>query len=190
MKMQEKSLEFWIRDAACGSGGLLVKPGTAMEKKVRGLSSPRKGKEGGWKTPSPLKLFEYIPETWAMANMNMIIHDIEGQIENGDSFKNPKLRDKGSKLHTFDRIVASPMRNQEWLTEADERKEEEKLSRIGDHAELKKNDYNISPSRCIRTSDAETYRPIAETVEELKVIESGARETDRVLQQILKKPGV
>ena len=35
-------------------------------------------------------------------------------------------------------------------------KEEEKLSRIVDHAELKKNDYNISPSRYIHTSDAET----------------------------------
>ncbi len=35
-------------------------------------------------------------------------------------------------------------------------KEAEKLSRIVDHAELVKNDYNISPSRHIHTSDAET----------------------------------
>ena len=98
--MQEKSLKSWIRDAACGSGAHLVKPGTAMEKKVRGLSSPRKGKEGGWKTPSPIKLFgqEYIPETWAMADMNMTIHDMGGQIETGDSFKNPRLREKAGKL--------------------------------------------------------------------------------------------
>ena len=39
-------------------------------------------------------------------------------------------------------------------------KEEEKLSRIVDHAELKHNDYNISPSRYIHTGDAETYRPL------------------------------
>ena len=69
-------------------------------------------------------------------------------------------------------------------------KEEEKLSRIVDHAELKKNDYNISPSRYIHTSDAETYRPIAEIVEELKAIEVEAKETDQALDRILKQLGV
>ncbi|WP_326923820.1 N-6 DNA methylase [Acidithiobacillus thiooxidans] len=68
--------------------------------------------------------------------------------------------------------------------------EAEKLSRIVDHAELKKNDYNISPSRYIHTSDAETYRPIAEIVEELAVIDKEARETDQALQTILKQMGV
>ena len=38
-----------------------------------------------------------------MANMNMIIHDMEGQIEIGDTFKNPKFR-KGNRLQTFDRV--------------------------------------------------------------------------------------
>jgi type I restriction-modification system DNA methylase subunit len=69
-------------------------------------------------------------------------------------------------------------------------KEEEKLSRIVEHAELKKNDYNISPSRYIHTSDAETYRPIAEIVEELNAIELEARETDEALRSILKQLGV
>ena len=68
--------------------------------------------------------------------------------------------------------------------------EEEKLSRIVDHAELKKNDYNISPSRYIHTSDAETYRPIAEIVEELNVIEAEAKETDKALRAILEKIGI
>lgn len=69
-------------------------------------------------------------------------------------------------------------------------KEAEKLSRIVDHAELKKNDYNISPSRYIHTSDAETYRPMAEIVEELKVIEAEAKETDQALDRILKQLGI
>jgi type I restriction enzyme M protein len=64
--------------------------------------------------------------------------------------------------------------------------EEDKLSRIVDHAELKQNDYNISPSRYIHTSDAETYRPIAEIVEELRVIEAEAREMDKALRDIFK----
>ena len=68
--------------------------------------------------------------------------------------------------------------------------EEEKLSRIVDHKELAKNDYNISPSRYIHTSDAETYRPIAEIVGELDVIEAEARETDKALREILEKIGV
>jgi type I restriction enzyme M protein len=68
-------------------------------------------------------------------------------------------------------------------------KEAEKLSRIVDHKELAKNDYNISPSRYIHTGDAETYRPIAEIVDELKAIELAARETDEALRGILKQLG-
>jgi type I restriction enzyme M protein len=64
-------------------------------------------------------------------------------------------------------------------------KEEDRLSRIVDHAELRKNDYNISPSRYIHTNDAETYRPIVEIVEELEAIEAEAKETDKELRQIL-----
>ena len=61
--------------------------------------------QGKKRTVAPLKLFgkENTPETWAMANMNMIIHDMEGQIEIGDTFKNPKFRNKLGKLRTFDR---------------------------------------------------------------------------------------
>lgn len=54
---------------------------------------------------------------------------------------------------------------------------------------MKKNDYNISPSRYIHTSDAETYRPIAEIVQELNAIEAEARETDEALRKILEKLG-
>ena len=48
----------------------------------------------------------------------------------------------------------------------------------------------ISPSRYIHTSDAETYRPIAEIVEELNAIELEARKTDEALRSILKQLGV
>ena len=309
-------------DPTCGSVGLLIKLELAMKVKMK--ASRRTDY-------APLKLFgqEYIPETWAMANMNMIIHDMEGQIEIGDTFKNPKFRNKQGKLRTFDRVVANPMWNQDWFTEADydndeldrfpagagfpgkssadwgwvqhilaslndrgraavildtgaasrgsgnagtnkektvrqwfvdrdliesvlylpenlfynttapgivlflnkakprDRKgrvflvnasqvfqkgdpknfipdagiqriadtligwkEEEKLSRIVDHQELAKNDYNISPSRYIHTSDAETYRPIAEIVDELRAIEVDTKEADQALDRILKQLGI
>jgi type I restriction enzyme M protein len=43
---------------------------------------------------------------------------MEGQIEIGDTFRNPKFR-KGNRLQTFDRIVANPMWNQNWFTDKD-----------------------------------------------------------------------
>lgn len=99
-----------IYDPCCGSAGLLIKCELVMEEKNNGKKTKQ----------APLKLYgqEYIANTWAMANMNMIIHDMEGQIEIGDTFRAPKFRDKG-KLQTFDHVVANPMWNQNWYTEQD-----------------------------------------------------------------------
>jgi len=99
-----------IYDPCCSSGGLLVKCESALDDRMRAQGSTQY---------APLQLFgqEYVAETWAMANMNMIIHDI-GPLEIGDTFKNPKFREKG-RLKTFDRVVANPMWNQDWFTEAD-----------------------------------------------------------------------
>ena len=41
----------------------------------------------------------------------MIIHDMEGEIQIGDTFRKPKFR-QGNRLQTFDRAVANPMWNQ------------------------------------------------------------------------------
>ena len=100
-----------IYDPTCGSAGLLIKCELALEEKT---------KAAGKKKSAPLKLYgqESTPTTWAMANMNMIIHDMEGQIEIGDTFRNPKFR-KGNRLQTFDRAVANPMWNQTEFTEKD-----------------------------------------------------------------------
>jgi type I restriction enzyme M protein len=43
---------------------------------------------------------------------------MEGRIEIGDTFRNPKFR-QGGRLRTFDRVVANPMWNQDWFTEQD-----------------------------------------------------------------------
>jgi type I restriction enzyme M protein len=100
-----------VYDPCCGSAGLLVKCQITLTERMKPKSKQ--------KYP-PLKLHgqEYTPETWAMANMNMIIHDMEGSIELGDTFKNPKFR-KGSCPQTFDRVVANPMWNQDWWKETD-----------------------------------------------------------------------
>ena len=93
-----------IYDPACGSGGLLIKCELVLEEKMR-LKSKEKY--------SPLKLFgqEFTPSTWAMSKMNMVIHDMEGEIEIGDTMNNPKFF-QAKKLKKFDRVVANPMWNQ------------------------------------------------------------------------------
>jgi type I restriction enzyme M protein len=98
-------------DPCCGSAGLLIACEHVLDDKMK-LRSKTKY--------APLKMHgqEYVATTWAMANMNMIIHDMEGQIEIGDTFKNPRFR-AGNKLHTFDRVISNPMWNQNWFKEED-----------------------------------------------------------------------
>jgi type I restriction enzyme M protein len=100
-----------IYDPCCGSAGLLIKCELALEEKMALRSKDKY---------APLQLYgqEYIGNTWAMANMNMIIHDMEGEIEIGDAFRNPKFR-QGGQLRTFDRVTANPMWNQNWFTDKD-----------------------------------------------------------------------
>jgi type I restriction enzyme M protein len=307
-----------VYDPCCGSAGLLIKCQNVLCEKMAAEKED--------KFP-PLQLYgqEYIGNTWAMANMNMIIHDMEGQIEIGDTFRNPKFRQGGS-LQAFDRVVANPMWNQDWFTEQDydndelgrfpqgagfpgkqsadwgwaqhiaaslnntgraaivldtgaasrgsgnvnknkekevrrwfveqdliegviylaenmfyntsapaillflnmakpperqgkmlfvnasemfakgdpknyipdegiERiaktflawREEDKYSRIVTNDEIVRTDYNISPSRHIRVSDDEEYRPVAEIIDEMNMLEVDAIETNEALKRVLSK---
>ncbi len=100
-----------VHDPCCGSAGLLVKCELVLNERMSLRSK---------KNFAPARLYgqENEPGTWAMANMNMIIHDMEGLIEIGDTFRNPKLR-LGNRLQTFDRVVANPMWNQTEFKEKD-----------------------------------------------------------------------
>ena len=98
-----------VYDPCCGSAGLLIKCRLVAEDHRSASTSA-----------SPIRLYgqESEPGTWAMANMNMIIHDLDGEIELGDSFRNPRFL-TGNSLRRFDRIVANPMWNQDWFSEQD-----------------------------------------------------------------------
>lgn len=100
-----------VYDPCCGSAGLLVKCELVLNERMSLRSK---------KSFAPARLYgqENEPGTWAMANMNMIIHDMEGQIEIGDTFRKPKFR-QGNRLQTFDRVVANPMWNQTEFKEKD-----------------------------------------------------------------------
>lgn len=87
-------------DYACGSFGLLIKL-QLVGKRLDPLSKV------------PLKLYgqELTGSSYAIACMNRIIHDMQGEVLRGDSMRNPKYRD-GNSLKRFDLIVANPMWNQ------------------------------------------------------------------------------
>jgi type I restriction enzyme M protein len=92
-----------VYDPTCGSASLLIKCELVLNEMLAG------------KKFAPLHLYgqEYTTTSWAMANMNMIIHDMEGDIELGDTFNNPKFKDStGRGVRKFDRAVANPMWNQ------------------------------------------------------------------------------
>ncbi len=87
-------------DYACGSFGLLIKL-QLVGKRLDPLSR------------IPLKLYgqELTGSSYAIACMNRIIHDMQGEVLRGDSMRNPKYRD-GNALKKFDLVIANPMWNQ------------------------------------------------------------------------------
>lgn len=88
-------------DFACGSAGLLVK----LQLVARDLDPTAK---------VPLKLTgqELQAESYAVAQMNGIIHDMEIEIARGDTMINPKFRTNEGKVRGHDIVVANPMWNQ------------------------------------------------------------------------------
>ncbi len=88
-------------DYACGSFGLLVKL-QIVSRRLDPLSKV------------PLKLYgqELTGSSYAIACMNKIIHDMEGEVARGDSMRNPKYKDGDTRLKQFDIVVANPMWNQ------------------------------------------------------------------------------
>ena len=93
-------------DYACGSAGLLVK----LELVARELDPTSR---------VPLKLYgqELQAESYAVAQMNGIIHDMEVEIERGDTMINPKFKTATGQIATHDIVVANPMWNQPFSPE-------------------------------------------------------------------------
>jgi len=88
-------------DYACGSGGLLIK----LQLLSRELDPTSK---------VPLKMYgqELQAESYALAQMNTIIHDMDVDLRRGDTMVNPKFRDAAGALLRYDIVVANPMWNQ------------------------------------------------------------------------------
>lgn len=88
-------------DYACGSAGLLIK----LQMVARELDPTAK---------IPLRLYgqELQAESYAVAQMNAIIHDMDVDLRRGDTMINPKFRTPAGGLEQFDLVVANPMWNQ------------------------------------------------------------------------------
>jgi len=97
-----------VYDPACGSGGLLIKSQLYVRYKY-----PEEAKR------KPLKLFgqEKLAFTYAIAKMNVILHNMEADIRRGDTIRNPKFLDDEGKLRQFDYVIANPMWNQDFPEE-------------------------------------------------------------------------
>ncbi len=90
-----------VYDPCCGSGGLLIKCQLALKEREK-------------KIDRPLKLYgqELTGSSFAIARMNMVIHDMDGQIVRGNTMTNPKFLE-GPSLKQFDIVVTNPMWNQD-----------------------------------------------------------------------------
>ena len=88
-------------DYACGSAGLLVK----LQLVARELDPTSR---------VPLRLYgqELQAESYAVAHMNAIIHDMEVEVARGDTMINPKFKTATGQIGAHDIVVANPMWNQ------------------------------------------------------------------------------
>ena len=95
---------FEVYDPCCGSGGMLIESYYHLVREEK----------------EPKKLFLYGQElnddTWAIAMMNVFLHDMEAKIERGDTLANPKFLEGGG-LKRFDLVLANPMWNQDGYKE-------------------------------------------------------------------------
>jgi len=98
-----------VYDPTCGSAGLLIKARLLFE---------QKNPEHKSKAP---RLYgqEMNPVTFAMAKMNMFLHDYTDSLfAIGDTFTKPGFAAEGAGLKRFDSVLANPMWNQDNYGEA------------------------------------------------------------------------
>ncbi|EHK2923744.1 SAM-dependent DNA methyltransferase [Vibrio vulnificus] len=90
-----------IYDLTCGCGGMLVESARHIKENY----------ENGTIMGKPnCKLYgqEKNLGTWAIAKLNMFLHNLDGDIQRGDTLVNPKHTTSQNGLMTFDRVIANP----------------------------------------------------------------------------------
>ncbi|MDC8786300.1 type I restriction-modification system subunit M [Roseateles koreensis] len=89
-----------VYDPTCGSGGMLVESAHHVAKLPGGTLI-------GDRPNALLYGQEKNLGTWAIAKLNLYLHNMRAEIERGDTLVEPKHLD-GGYLKTFDRVIANP----------------------------------------------------------------------------------
>lgn len=103
-----------VYDPTCGSGGFL-------------LNSAKYAK-ANYGTQKGLRLFgqELVWNTWAICNINMILHGLDARIEQGDTIRDPKFKNEKNELEirTFNKVMANfPFSLENWAQNGEPKKD-------------------------------------------------------------------
>lgn len=101
-------------DPTCGSGGFLI--------------SAAKYARQAYGSAKEIRLFgqEDVWNTWAIANINMILHGLDAQVKKGDTLKDPKFHqdDDPLAIRQFDLVMANfPFSQEDWWKNGDVKKD-------------------------------------------------------------------
>lgn len=103
-----------IYDPTCGSGGFLLNAAKYANIHHHDAKSVRLfGQELVW-------------NTWAICNINMILHGLDARIEQGDTIRDPKFKDEENslELRTFDKVMANfPFSLENWAQNGEPKKD-------------------------------------------------------------------
>jgi len=103
-----------IYDPTCGSGGFLINSAKYAKEKFGSQKNVRIfGQENVW-------------NTWAICNINMILHGLDANIKQGDTILAPKFVDEENPLQirTFDKVMANfPFSQENWAKNGEPKKD-------------------------------------------------------------------
>jgi len=101
-------------DPTCGSGGFLINGAKYIKKETLSQKNIRLfGQEDVW-------------NTWAIANINMILHGLDAQIKKGDTLRDPKFTEEDNELSIkkFDLVAANfPFSLENWWKNGEPKKD-------------------------------------------------------------------
>jgi type I restriction enzyme M protein len=122
-----------VYDPTCGSGGMLVESAHHIAKLPGGTLL-------GDKPNVLLYGQEKNLGTWAIAKLNLYLHNMRAEIERGDTLVEPKHLD-GDYLKTFDRVIANPpFSAKQWWTplelESEAEKDNEKKAKAPNYRQV------------------------------------------------------
>lgn len=103
-----------VYDPTCGSGGFLLNAAKYVQSNFYQKKS--------------IRLFgqELVWNTWAICNINMILHGLDARIEQGDTIRDPKFKEEDNplELRTFDKVMANfPFSLENWAQNGEPKKD-------------------------------------------------------------------